>query len=103
VSSAPKSLPPGVRVFEDEPAGTVEIGRGTFGVCFLAKLGPLKCCKDGNYIPAPYLIMLWEDYNQMKLRKHRKRVSNGNRQYVYKSSKKLCVVHCSRKYRSVLV
>ena len=46
---------------------------------------PLKCYEDGKYIPGSYLIMLWEDYNQKRLREHPKRVAHGNRQYVWDS------------------
>ena len=66
MSIAPKSLPPGVCVFEDEPAGTVEIGRGTFGVCFLAKLGPLKCCKKVHRSEPKFLGFFYNELLMLK-------------------------------------
>ena len=45
LKSAPKSIPPGVRCFNDDAVGSAVIGSGTFGTCYLANLGPLKCCK----------------------------------------------------------
>lgn len=77
MSSAPKSLPPGVRVFEDEPAGSVEIGRGTFGVCFLAKLGPLICCKKVHR-PEPKLLSFF--YNELSMLKE---LCHENLPYLY--------------------
>ena len=66
MSIAPKSLPPGVYVFEDEPAGTVEIGRGMFGVCFLAKLGPLKCCKKVHSSEPKFLGFFYNELLMLK-------------------------------------
>lgn len=45
LKSAPKSIPPGVHCFNDDAVGSAAIVRGTFGTCYLANLGPLKCCK----------------------------------------------------------
>lgn len=64
VKCAPKRIPPGVRIFSNESVGSAVIGRGTFGTCFLANLGPLRCKKVHRSEPK-YLSYFYNELSML--------------------------------------
>ena len=56
--------------FQDEAVSVTMLGRGTFGTCYLANLGPIKCCKKIHRSEPKWRVYFYNELSMLMLLCH---------------------------------